>query len=261
MSTHNSFSLSVTKAYMYMHEIFIGFFAAHSTLRDCSASFLCSWSVHGGDDLAVCSVDPHPTEVKEKVIDFLGSEVRFVTCYVMGIFGVFVKPVVKVRLSTFSYSQYSLNTMHILKPHFTIQELQSIFILAKDTYSNTFSALSYIHFPFLYLQEFCVSKDGDLKLVCTCVVCYFPCNDWRILTFWCVFCLGYLLCTACLINIVSILQQDHKTEAEAIFHSFDRIFSVNWRSFELWEDDMVSNYTFNIFSTVLYCSLCTGIQQ
>ena len=53
------------------------FSLVHSTLRDCCARFLCSWSMYDSDDFALSSADPHPHEVKERVVEFLGSEVKF----------------------------------------------------------------------------------------------------------------------------------------------------------------------------------------
>lgn len=53
------------------------FFLVHSTLRDCCARFLCSWVMYECDDIAISSADPHPNEVKERLVEFLRSEVRF----------------------------------------------------------------------------------------------------------------------------------------------------------------------------------------
>ena len=50
-------------------------FLVHSSLRDCSARFLCVWSLHSGNDYSVYGIEPSPSEVKNKVVDFLGSEV------------------------------------------------------------------------------------------------------------------------------------------------------------------------------------------
>ncbi len=36
--------------------------------------------MHGCDELATCSADPHPNEVIRKVVEFLSSEVRFIPC-------------------------------------------------------------------------------------------------------------------------------------------------------------------------------------
>ena len=54
------------------------FFLVHSTLRDCCARFLCSWVMFESDDSTVSSADSHPNEVKERLVEFLRSEVRFV---------------------------------------------------------------------------------------------------------------------------------------------------------------------------------------
>lgn len=51
-------------------------FLVHSTLRDCCARFLCSWVMYDCDDIALSSTDPHPNEVKKRVVEFLRSEVR-----------------------------------------------------------------------------------------------------------------------------------------------------------------------------------------
>ena len=53
------------------------FFLVHSTLRDSCARFLCSWVMYECDDIAISSADPHPNEVKERLVEFLRSEVRF----------------------------------------------------------------------------------------------------------------------------------------------------------------------------------------
>ena len=53
------------------------FFLVHSTLRDCCARFLCSWVMHDCDDIAISCADPHPNEVKERIVEFLRPEVRF----------------------------------------------------------------------------------------------------------------------------------------------------------------------------------------
>ena len=53
------------------------FFLVHSTLRDCCARFLCSWVMYECGDNAISSADPHPNEVKERLVEFLRSEVRF----------------------------------------------------------------------------------------------------------------------------------------------------------------------------------------
>ncbi|XP_066028150.1 serine-protein kinase ATM isoform X2 [Pocillopora verrucosa] len=45
-----------------------------STLRNCCAKLLCCWSLHGFDVLAECSADTLMKDVKEKVVEFLGSE-------------------------------------------------------------------------------------------------------------------------------------------------------------------------------------------
>lgn len=51
-------------------------FPAQFSLRDCCARFLCTWAVHYGSDISVYGIGLQPNEIKEKLVDFLMSEVK-----------------------------------------------------------------------------------------------------------------------------------------------------------------------------------------